>query len=130
MNDDNKLKNLFAAYEPELSSEAQFMERLQRKMQAVEILKAKTAKMRRRNRLAVIIAAITGFITGASFTLCYPYLLNFVNDIASASAIMASMAASYGNIAIWTVIATITATLSFTAYDITLFAAASKTNPT
>ena len=38
-NDDNKLKDLFASFEPELSSDAQFIARLERSMEAVEIIK-------------------------------------------------------------------------------------------
>lgn len=120
--DDDKIKQLFAAYEPELTSDNQFMERLQRKMQAVELIKEKTAEIRRKNRWAVKIAALTGFITGATFTLCFPYLSELLVNIAAASSVMASYAASYGDITIWIAIALATSTLSFTAYDLTLFA--------
>ena len=124
--DDDKIKQLFAAYNPELPSDTQFMERLQRKLQAVEFLKKKTAERRRLNHLAVIIATFVGFISGVSFTLCYPYLKGIITDIAGMNTLLTAFAAGYSDTVIWALTAVVTATLSFTAYDVTLFAARAK----
>lgn len=78
--DDNKLKSMFSDFEPELSSDIQFMNRLQRSLDSVEIIKQHTAEVRSRSRKAVAIAAVVGFIVGFLFSLSLPYLDNAVSN--------------------------------------------------
>lgn len=122
--DDKKIKELFTAYDPKLSSDADFMENLARRMKTVELLKEKTAEMRRQNHLAVTIATITGFMAGIVFTLCFPYLSGMVEALARlAGETGVNFAMQFGDLSAWVIIAMLTGTLSYTAYDITLLAA-------
>ena len=78
--EDDKLKSLFSNFEPELSSDFLFMNKLQRNLNSVELIKQHTAEVRSRSRKAVAIAAIVGFIVGFLFSLSLPYLSEAVSN--------------------------------------------------
>ncbi len=78
--EDDKLKSLFSNFEPELSSDFQFLNKLHRNLNSVEIIKRHAAEVRSRNKKAVAIAAFVGFIVGFLFSLSLPYLSNAVSD--------------------------------------------------
>ena len=78
--EDDKLKSLFSKFEPELSSDFLFMNKLQRNLNSVELIKQHTAEVRSRSRKAVAIAAIVGFIVGFLFSLSLPYLTDAVSN--------------------------------------------------
>ncbi len=78
--EDDKLKSLFSNIEPELSSDFLFMNKLQRNLNSVELIKQHTAEVRSRSRKAVAIAAIVGFIVGFLFSLSLPYLTDAVSN--------------------------------------------------
>lgn len=72
--DDEVLKNLFEAYEPELSSSRKFISRLESNLEAIEVLHQENKRAQKRNRIALWIASISGFIAGVSFTLLLPWI--------------------------------------------------------
>ena len=78
--EDDKLKSLFSNFEPKLSSDSLFMNKLQRNLNSVELIKQHTAEVRSRSRKAVAIAAIVGFIVGFLFSLSLPYLTDAVSN--------------------------------------------------
>ena len=78
--EDDKLKSLFSNFEPELSSDFLFMNKLQWNLNSVELIKQHTAEVRSRSRKAVAIAAIVGFIVGFLFSLSLPYLSEAVSN--------------------------------------------------
>ena len=78
--EDDKLKSLFTNFEPELSSDFLFMNKLQRNLNSVELIKQHTAEVRSRSRKAVAIAAIVGFIVGFLFSLSLPYLTDAISN--------------------------------------------------
>ena len=78
--EDDKLKSLFSNIEPELSSDFLFMNKLQRNLNSVELIKQHTAEVRSRSRKAVAIAAIVGFIVGFLFSLSLPYLTDAISN--------------------------------------------------
>lgn len=77
--DDNKLNELFSNFKPGLTSDKVFMERLQQRLDAVAIVREETAAIRRRSRIAVIVAAVAGFIMGVGCTL----LMQLIGDSVS-----------------------------------------------
>lgn len=79
--EEDKLKDIFEAYRPELTSDSLFAARLQRNLDSVEIVRRRQAEMRRRGRLAVAVAAATGFVVGALLSLLLPYLGDYVTSI-------------------------------------------------
>lgn len=72
--EDDKIKAIFQSYQPELTSDTLFLSRLKRSMNAVELVKQHTEKSRRNNRIAVIVAALTGFVSGIIMTLFLPLI--------------------------------------------------------
>ena len=78
--EDDKLKYLFSNFEPELSSDFLFMNKLQRNLNSVELIKQHTVEVRSRSRKAVAIAAIVGFIVGFLFSMSLPYLSEAVSN--------------------------------------------------
>ena len=78
--EDDKLKSLFSNFEPELPSDFLFMNKLQRNLNSVELIKQHTVEVRSRSRKAVAIAAIVGFIVGFLFSLSLPYLSEAVSN--------------------------------------------------
>lgn len=79
--DDDKLTKLFDNFHPELTSSAQFMSTLKKNMQAVELIMQHNAALKRRNKLAVAIAAACGFISGVIMTLLVPVFTKWLSSI-------------------------------------------------
>lgn len=79
--EDDRLKELFNGYVPKLSSSMDFMERLDRNLNAVELIHRENEAFMKRNRIAVALASLAGFITGVIFTLLFPYLNGLVNSV-------------------------------------------------
>ncbi len=72
--DDQKIKELFRDFRPELSSSSQFINRLQRNIDTIEALKQYNTRLRRHNRIAVAIAAACGFVMGMLMTMLLPVI--------------------------------------------------------
>lgn len=79
--EDDKLKKLFSDFEPDISSDFQFMTKLQRNMNAVEIVRQHTSAQRKRCRTAVLIAAVSGFISGVILTLLFSLIEDWITTI-------------------------------------------------
>ncbi|MCM1081785.1 MAG: hypothetical protein NC343_08555 [Muribaculum sp.] len=77
--EDDKIRTLFDNFEPELSSSFQFMNQLKKNMDAVEIVKQHNIALKKRNRLAVVIAAVSGFVMGVILTLLFPLIGDWVS---------------------------------------------------
>lgn len=119
---DDDLKKLFDDFNPELSSGFRFMDRLQQKMESVEIVREHYAEQKRRNRKAVVIAAMTGFLVGLVFSMALPYLGSLVENILrslpSESAFY-HLAANY-QIVVWLLITATSVFAAMSSYDISL----------
>ncbi len=76
--EDDRLRDIFREFDPELSSSFQFMTRLQKNMEAVEIVKQYHAAQKRRNRWAVAIAGVAGFAVGVIMTLLFPLITEWI----------------------------------------------------
>ena len=117
--DDDKLKTLFTEYNPKMKSDDLFMEQLERKLIANESVKKSVSESRKRNRLAVLAAAITGFVSGVVLTLCYPYISNITEELLAISPTLAMLRPDYIHIMPFAIICPAIALLSYSAYDIT-----------
>lgn len=78
--EDDKLKSLFSNFEPEITPDQQFMNRLEKSLNSVEIIKQHSAEVQSKHKKAMIIAAFVGFIVGVIFSLSLPYLSNSVTN--------------------------------------------------
>lgn len=120
--EEDKIKELFSSYDPELSSSLAFMERLERNMEAVEFIHRENEAIMKRNRLAVAIASVAGFVTGVIFTLLYPYILALVET--SVNSLLAACqipGALYGiHIITWLIIGAIAVGVALNTYSISI----------
>lgn len=80
MEDDN-IKTLFDNFQPQLSSDFDFMDKLQRNINSVELVKQRNAELRLRSRRAVIIAACVGFAVGSLLSFATPYIGQFLQNM-------------------------------------------------
>ena len=69
--EDDKIKDLFAGFNPGLSDDGGFMERVTRGLDAGEVVRERQAVMRRRQRRALGVAAFIGMFTGIGLTMLY-----------------------------------------------------------
>ena len=120
--EDDKFKSLFSNFDPELSSDTQFMGRLERNLNSVEIIKQHIAESRARNKKAVTIGVVVGFIVGFLFSLSLPYLNSTVSDwqlsLPDAS-VMKTFADNFTIIA-WAVIGSTSVFAALNTYEISL----------
>lgn len=78
--EDKEIKAHLRNFEPELSSDIDFMARLRQSMDAVEAVRQQSALMRRRHKIAVAIAGASGFIMGVLITLLSPIIDKWLAD--------------------------------------------------
>lgn len=121
-NHDEKIKELFRNFEPELTaSSADFMQRLQKSMDAVEIVKQYNIALRKRNRLATAIAAFCGFAAGVVMTLLFPLIGNWVTtfSIAIPHLQIQSFTINYTYVA-WIMMAAVSVITALNAYELAI----------
>lgn len=85
--EEDKIRNLFADYRPELSSDSQFMRRLQISMDAVESVRRQSEATRRRCKVAVSAGACAGFAAGVGMSFLAPYIAGWISTILSDAAL-------------------------------------------
>ncbi len=117
--EEDKLKSLFAEFRPELPSDRRFMNRLERNMESVEIVKRRMAETRARNRRAVTVAAVVGFVVGFLFSLTLPYLNGVVYgwQLTLPEESFTSVLADWFAVISWVVIGAVAVTAAINTYD-------------
>jgi hypothetical protein len=119
--EDDKLKELFNNFQPEMPSSLQFMAKLQKNMERVEILKQHNLAIKRRNKLAVCIAAAIGFLTGVILTLLFPLIGSWVStfSISLPRLQISSLTIDYSFVG-WIIMAVTCIITALNAYEIAL----------
>ena len=119
--EEDKLKDIFKEFNPELSSSFQFMTKLQKNMEAVEIVKQYNAAQKKRNKFAVTIAAACGFAVGVILTLLFPLMGDLVSTFSVSLPFLhvSSLTINYSFIS-WISIAALSVITALNAYDIAL----------
>lgn len=74
MQQDNDIKALFRDFNPELSSRLDFMARLERNLDAVEMVKQHNTANHRAGRRIAIMSGLAGVIVGMLLAMVMPYL--------------------------------------------------------
>ncbi|MDE5839830.1 MAG: hypothetical protein K2H49_02810 [Muribaculaceae bacterium] len=119
--EEDKLKDLFNDFEPELSSSFQFLSKLEKNMESVEIIRQHNAALKRRNKIAVAIAAMCGFTMGVILTLISPLIENKLSSMSiSLPLIHISRLTVDYNFMAWIVIATASVLTALNAYETSL----------
>ena len=124
--EDDKLKNIFSEYNPDLQSDDMFMERLHRNLKAIESVRQNTRELRRHNRLAVVAAAITGFVAGVILTVSFPYISAYIDRLSMPGSAYALLRPEFIQVFAYAIIGLAATALSYTAYDLTLIAIRKK----
>lgn len=118
--EDDKIKSLFNNFEPGLNSNVEFMERLNRSLNSVEIVKRQNAEFKARSKRAMVIAGCVGFIMGYIFSLSLPYLKAIVEawqSTMSSDSILYTIT-DYYNIFAWTLIVTTVSLVTVNSYNV------------
>lgn len=119
--DDDKIIELFSDFEPEISSSDRFVAKLQKNLEAIEFVKQQNAALRKRNRRAVVIAAVCGFAVGVIQSLLFPLIYDWISGLSiSLPDIPASSLAVGIELLPWLIMAGICAITSISAYRIAL----------
>lgn len=119
--EDDKLQELFGGFDPELTSDLRFMDKLQRNMEAVEVVRQHSAAVRRRNRVAVCVAALAGFVMGVVMTLLMPVVSGLLAQVTvSLPAIGLPTVHMDLRIIGWMTAAALSGVTAWNAYEITL----------
>lgn len=71
---EQELKDLFANYRPMLSDNAEFMQTIEKKLEAVEYVKRYNAAAKRRSRIALAVAFVLGGVAGCVAMLMFDYV--------------------------------------------------------
>jgi len=123
--EDDKIKDLFSSFEPELSSDFQFMTKLQRNMEAVELVKQQSAATRRRNKIAVVVAALSGFAMGVLLTMLFPLIGDWISTINLNIPYINTITFDFQIVA-WILAAIVSGITAINAYEITIFRLTTK----
>lgn len=121
--EDEKIKEIFSKFEPPLSSDFQFMNRLEANLRSVELVKEHSAKLRVMNRKAVMIAAVVGFLCGFLFSLALPAIgaamISLRQTVASES-FVGFLTQNYLPI-VWAIIAGVSGFIAMNTFELSLF---------
>lgn len=120
--EDDKIRELFGEFKPSLSSDISFIERLDRNLDSVEIIRQHNLSVARNNRLAIFVAAIAGFVVGVIFSLALPVIIDVVSAIGASLPVDSAIGINADNnyVIAWIIVAAMTAFSALSAYDITL----------
>ncbi|MDE7347878.1 MAG: hypothetical protein K2N48_14200 [Muribaculaceae bacterium] len=126
--EEDKIKELFSSYDPELSSSLAFIERLERNLNAVEIIHKENEAVMNRNKVAVAAAALAGFLSGMIFSLILPYLtIIFRTIFESIPGVNGQdLPGGYLQVASWIFVGAVSVFVAVNTYDITLSLQPSK----
>lgn len=118
--EEDKIKELFSGYDPDISSGIAFMERLERNLNAVELIHQENSEVLKRNRIAVAMASMAGFLTGVIFTLLFPYIDSLVQTLMSTILTACSLPDSlYGvHVISWLAIGGVSAFVALNTYSL------------
>lgn len=119
--EDDKLKDYFQCFQPALSSDSLFLNKLRKKIEAVELVKQHTEALKKRTRIAIGVAALTGFVMGVILTLLFPLIGDAVSSFdLSISYYGISEIKIYWQIVGWIVMAVVCVFTAINAYEITI----------
>ena len=77
---DDKLKELFKNFQPELSTDDDFVGRIERNINSVELIMQEAASMKRRSRRSFCVGAAVGFIAGLIMSQFVPFVCRAISE--------------------------------------------------
>lgn len=79
--EDDKLKDIFSSFNPEVDSDTKFMSSLNRTLDAIDDVRAQSASLRSSRRVAIFIAGFVGFVFGVLATVFVPLISALSIDV-------------------------------------------------
>ncbi len=90
-------------------------------MATVELVKQHNLRLKKRNLLAVTVAAVSRFVMGVIMTILFPIMMNKICALSISFAhLNVGSLSVYGNIAVWSLMVVICIITALNAYEITL----------
>jgi uncharacterized membrane protein YdbT with pleckstrin-like domain len=125
--EDEIFKDIFNKFEPQLSSHDEFMANLKRNLNAVECIKQQQAAANKHNKIAIWIAAVSGFIIGALLTLLFPFIKGSLSTISiNTSWFSAEDISTAIQVIVWAIIAITSCITAYNVYEISLYKLAKR----
>lgn len=119
--EDDRIKELFSDFEPSLTPSHVFMGRLQRSLEAVEVVRRENAALRRRSRIAVAIAAVAGFLTGVILTMLYPFVSGWLSAVSISLPMLDIPPVEFdGRFIAWVITGVVSVLIAVNTYEIAL----------
>ena len=119
--ENDKIIKLFEDYNPDLSSDHLFINRLKRNLDSVEMIKKHNSEQKAIYKKAVAIAGVAGFITGFLFSLYIPVLIGALQKINLSINVDSSFLTDNNYIVLsWMLVGAATLFISFNAYELSL----------
>lgn len=121
--EEDKIKEIFSKFEPPLSGDSQFLNRLEEKMRSVELVREHSARVRSMNRKAVLIGVAVGFICGFLFSLALPAIgesMMKLRQTVAAGSFLGFISHNYLPM-IWTMIAAVAGFIALNAFELSIF---------
>lgn len=116
---DDKLQNIFAGFNPLMSSDADFMKRLNSNLDMVELIKMDIVKKHKNYKKAIIAATLVGFFVGIILSALYHIFSPLVlNALISGNEIFKEQS-FYVNSVLYTIIAICIIASSLVTFDLT-----------
>lgn len=123
MMEDDKIKEMFSEFDPAMAPDDEFMRRLGRNLEAVELVRAHNAAQRNRSRRAIAVAVAVGFVAGFLFSLALPWIGWAMAAITPDSGTLLRTLADNYLVAAWILIAATSVFMAVNAYELMLSAA-------
>lgn len=117
--EEEKIRELLSGFNPSLSSDEEFIDRLERNINAVESVRRQAVELRRKNRIAVAVAAVSGFITGVLLTLVLPEIGELAKHVSLPMSNVGPVTVDF-RILGWLMTAGVSGIIGYNAYELTL----------
>lgn len=121
--ENDKLKEVFADFRPQLSSDFAFLKNVEQRLDSVEMIRRHNAAVKKRIRKAAVAAALVGFVTGAVSALFLPVISHAIVEVSSALSIdkgMMSYITQNASVLAWIAVGALSVFASLNVYELSM----------
>lgn len=119
MKENDEIKDLFAGFNPQVGESRDFMNRLSRNLDTIDMIKKHNIAVRRVNRMAAVIAVIAGFAAGVAATMLLPVLKGAVGNVETPGISFFFMSTpDLVQTGLWLLVGVVSVLVALSAYDL------------
>lgn len=119
MKENDEIKELFAGFNPRVVGSRDFMSRLSRNLDTIDMIKKHNIAVRRVNRMAAVIAVIAGFAAGVAATMLLPVLKAAVGTVETPGISFFFMSTpDLVQTGLWLLVGVVSVLVALSAYDL------------